>query len=61
MFRVLIEKKDGQELLEAMKNMLEKHVVLESSENLRKYVVENFSKSVIAEKFSEIYKQVLVK
>lgn len=58
---ILIEKKYGQELLEAMKNMLEKHVELESSESLRKYVVENFSKSVIAEKFSEIYKQVLVK
>ena len=56
---VLIEKKDGQELLEAMKNILEKSVELESSESLRKYVIENFSKSVIAEKFSEIYNQVL--
>ena len=44
-----------------MKNILEKSVELESSESLRKYVIENFSKSVIAEKFSEIYKQVLVK
>ena len=44
-----------------MKNMLEKHVELESSENLRKYVVENFSNSIIAEKFSEIYKQALMK
>ena len=56
---VLIEKKEGQKLLEAMKNILEKKVELDSSENLRKYVVENFSKSVIAEKFSEIYNKVL--
>ena len=42
-----------------MKNVLQKNVALESSENLRKYVVENFSKSVIAEKFSEIYNKVL--
>ena len=56
---VLIEKNDSYALLEAMKNVLQKNVALESSENLRKYVVENFSKSVIAEKFSEIYNQVL--
>ena len=56
---VLIEKNDSHALLEAMKNVLQKNVVLESSENLRKYVVENFSKSVIAEKFSEIYNKVL--
>ena len=56
---VLIEKNDSYALLEAMKNVLQKNVALESSENLRKYVVENFSKSVIAEKFSEIYNKVL--
>ena len=42
-----------------MKRMLEKNVELDSSEDLRKYVLENFSKSVIAEKFSEIYNKVL--
>ncbi len=56
---ILIEKNDSHALLEAMKNVLQKNVALESSENLRKYVVENFSKSVIAEKFSEIYNKVL--
>ena len=58
---VLIEKKDGQELLEAMNNILKKNVKLESPENLRKYVEDHFSKHEIAEIFSKIYKQVLVK
>jgi glycosyltransferase involved in cell wall biosynthesis len=56
---ILVENKNEDALLEAMKRMLEKNVELDSSEDLRKYVVENFSKSVIAEKFSEIYNQVL--
>ena len=56
---VLVGKNNEDALLEAMKRMLEKNVELDSSEDLRKYVVENFSKSVIAEKFSEIYNQVL--
>ena len=56
---ILVENNNEDALFEAMKSMLEKNVELDSSEDLRKYVVENFSKSVIAEKFSEIYKQVL--
>jgi glycosyltransferase involved in cell wall biosynthesis len=56
---ILVENNNEDVLLEAMKSMLEKNVELDSSEDLRKYVVENFSKSVIAEKFSEIYNQVL--
>ncbi|GAB1357112.1 glycosyltransferase [Cloacibacterium normanense] len=56
---ILVENNNKDALLEAMKSMLEINVELESSESLRKYVIENFSKSVIAEKFSEIYNQVL--
>ena len=56
---ILVENKNEDALLEAMKRMLEKNVELDSSEDLRKYVLENFSKSVIAEKFSEIYNKVL--
>ena len=56
---ILVENNNEDALFEAMKSMLEKNVELDSSEDLRKYVLENFSKSVIAEKFSEIYKQVL--
>ncbi len=56
---ILVENNNEDALLEAMKRMLEKNVELDSSEDLRKYVIENFSKSVIAEKFSKIYNKVL--
>lgn len=58
---VLVEKNNENELLEAMKNALEKRITFEDSEEIRNYTVEHFSKQRIAEKFSEIYNQVLIK
>ncbi|WDT68438.1 glycosyltransferase [Cloacibacterium sp. TD35] len=56
---VLIAKNDTGSLFHAMKNVLDKKVEFETPENARKFVEENYSKQVIAEKFSEIYNQVL--
>lgn len=56
---VLVEKNNEEELLEAMKNVLEKRVTFDDSEKIRNYTVENFSKQKIAEKFSEIYNLIL--
>lgn len=56
---VLIARNDTGSLFQAMKNVLDNKVELETPENARKFVIENYSKLVIAEKFSEIYNQVL--
>lgn len=58
-FGIMIEKNNESQLYNAMKLILERNVNFESPENLRKYVVSNFSKESIAEQFSEIYHKVL--
>ena len=56
---ILIEKGNIEVLKKAMKNVINQNVTLNSSEDRRNFVVENFSKTVISRKFSMIYDAIL--
>ena len=58
-FGLLIEKNNEDELYEAMKKIVEKKIVFEERETLRKYVTENFSKDAVATQFSNVYAKIL--
>lgn len=48
-----------EELYDAMKNVLQKKIIFDAPENLHQYVEKHFSMKIIAQKFDEIYRQVL--
>ena len=56
---ILVENTDESTLYDAMKNVLVANVTFETPEKIRQFVVSDFSKECIAEKFSEIYNLVL--
>lgn len=55
---ILISKNEN-ELYEAMKNVLQKKILFDNPENLHRYIENNFSMKIIAQKFDEIYRKVL--
>lgn len=58
-FGILIDKNNENQLLEAMKNVLDKKISFEKPQVLRNYVIENFSKKAISQQFSDLYNEVL--
>ncbi len=49
----------ADELYSAMKNILEKNVIFDEPEELHDYIQKHFSINIIAQKFDEIYQQIL--
>ncbi len=60
-FGVLIEKNDEAQLYSEMKNMMQSKITLNRPEELRDYVLENFSQTSIAKQFTAVYDEVLKK
>lgn len=56
---ILIEKNNSEELYLAMGKMLNKEITFDTPENLRSYVLNEFSKEIIGNKFTETYNSVL--
>lgn len=56
---VLVPLDDWEQLVASCEKIVQGDTILQSKKALRSYVVENFSMPVIANKFSEIYTQIL--
>lgn len=52
---VLIEKANEQELYQSMQNFIENKIAFNKPEVLRDFVIDNFSKDIISNQFTEVY------
>lgn len=52
---VLIEKANEQELYQSMQNFIENKITFNKPEVLRDFVIDNFSKDIISNQFTEVY------
>ncbi|AZI54127.1 glycosyltransferase family 4 protein [Epilithonimonas vandammei] len=52
---VLIEKANEQELYQSMQNFIENKIIFNKPEVLRDFVIDNFSKDIISNQFTEVY------
>ena len=52
---VLIEKANEQELYQSMQNFIENKITYNKPEVLRDFVIDNFSKDIISNQFTEVY------
>ncbi|WP_313098542.1 glycosyltransferase [Epilithonimonas sp.] len=52
---ILIEKANDQELYQSMQNFIENKINFNKPEVLRRFVIENFSKEIISNQFTEVY------
>lgn len=52
---ILIEKANEQELYQSMQNFIENKINFNKPEVLRRFVIENFSKEIISNQFTEVY------
>lgn len=60
-YGVLIERNDEEQLYNAMKEMLQGKITIDKPENLRNFVMENYSREAIANQFTQVYAEVLRK
>lgn len=52
---ILIEKANEQELYQSMQNFIENKITFNKPEVLRDFVIDNFSKDIISNQFTEVY------
>ena len=52
---ILIEKANEQELYQSMQNFIENKIAFNKPEVLRDFVIDNFSKDIISNQFTEVY------
>ena len=52
---ILIEKANEQELYQSMQNFIENKITFNNPEVLRDFVIDNFSKDIISNQFTEVY------
>ena len=52
---ILIEKANEQELYQSMQNFIENKITFNKPEVLRNFVIDNFSKDIISNQFTEVY------